>query len=1736
MITSNGAIVLQVPRMPEGETLAGVQEFALMVSDDLVNWEEMSRSRLKEDLEVADFGASGRPARFYRVVGLSVDETIRLFAEELKEELAELTEYASGILLDGVRLSEYEEMQSIVAETRADILELLESGAVVPESLLLFYQESIGGIDQMLASSPLRITWEGEEYEIEVSSAMKALSNQYKRLGTVELNDYDRLPGIDASDLEGHESLKDYLDTRRPGLVAALPVFESLSPYGNYTLIHALALKHMDILSESDKDDDLDGAIEIDYAMFARLLNGAERCLREGRAMAEELRQKHDPTAAGLSKSPLSDATFGGFLSGVDGFLSELDLELVTNVKDKGYEEVFETQLLAEANGIYSEEEHVFVEALEDEVRPPSKKMELISEYEGGDLGSVVRPSEILSYRNTLESWNLSLESSIKDFLDGLDLSARWRVKVDRALGQKLHGYSGRSGYVKGLYESAYSVLENALNNSDVSVQVTGVGQVLLKADDEAWKAFPRTVAELAAISGISSVLSEEELEAFSKQSEWETLRKVNLDGSELWVDDYISVFGIRIQLMNALLASYGEALVVDGELDGYSLVLTVYRDEELGESLASVKQAVDEGIEDLEALGLSGESWFSPDQFDRILDSVEAVKSAVNAALREGGTTLHWQQNRFFSYLARAQYDLFLDSLEETAGLTGRNLWQKRIRIDLDGTDYLVDSTWLKARVVSAVNRVGYVYLSDGRVTLRQLDRLADVDTSEVLELRQVPRWDNFLSLDDRSYYGSAEDLDRISLDAELYFVFIPRLLEVYGENILKATGGIDNELLEERLLLGLEPEVPFGSSLQRICKEIAESRGGAALAKLNSLSDSEWSTWEAIEEAFLQAKVEILDESGPYLADASDIERTYLVQEVERFGSLYVLRDRFRDLQEVDAVTLRFGNGESWLVPLKKMRSAVGLSYYHVLEDRSVYSGLSDEDYAASHRFNPYLSFLDGVDDPEALHYEEWVDQSKLLIAVLRRLHDSPDSVPELYRDSIVSDSGSVVVEVLRRYVVGVDNLHFAMVEEARQRSNEISGRLDAILKAPLTIEKVEEAYGLLAELNRDLNAYLSDATRRFRADDVLEVEEGVSAEYQSAFAILLDAMRSHPLTVVLEGESVVVPYESISRRLLGELGKRYPGEVLAAHHFASLYGLSVADLRRYDKLEVFFGRQIVALPRNSSYVEVVSKLSDIGMRQLVVDLVLEYGSVVYDAGTGIFDVEALVAMVSDETLGRERALARANELFDGLESALEELGEAVSLQDLEMISFVLSNKRTQLRASLADDVSALSEESLVVIQEYVDGRYAQVLDQVSGYVFGREIRIDQIDGGQVAIDISEYEDGLAEEIERLVGLYPIEDSSSSRVVVYGFGIDRSFGYVGPRDRFDRAETLTRFGFHVLIGRLVAAYGDTVVSEGGFDFEAFVEQLERTDEDRAAALIDRLIEIEEARWLAVSPDHEDAVLWDDAKLINARFDASYGAFSRLYRRLETVHTGWSRRSDVDQRLNDEWTRVRERYEIAMGDRDVIVEVDGAEVLISASSLLERLDAAYDDGAVGLLDSYAIGLESTYGYSEKEYLWSFDIYPFFSNAEQSGSDGVKVSGLYPFTLGDLQNLPGVSNADLQRLDVEGDNHVTFIPTSAKELMTGILNLRVLAPGSGVEVVGSQESGYLSVNGSSIDSAWRYMYMPVARTFDELSWRARRFDVLIELILDYFDEVVDENGDVDLDALERVLMDAEEET
>ncbi|MBK1878932.1 hypothetical protein [Pelagicoccus mobilis] len=1719
VVTSNGAIVLQIAKLEGGGSLTGIQEYAVMVSDDLVNWEEIARSRLLEELQVVDLERGSRPARFYKIVGIDLDESVRVFAEGLSEDLSEVRDFTSGIVLEGISLADYEEVEARLAEIRAEIVELLDSGALVPESLLVYYRESSGEIDRMMAAQPLLLEWEGDVYEIELSRAMAALNEQYARLDEVSLQDYDRLLGVDEEDLEGLESLVEYVERRQVGMQSSLPLFDAISPRGQFELTTRLLLRHLDVLSEERVDSDKDGLWEIDYLLYGRLLNGLERLKRVNESLADAAEAETPVSFAEVSSGRVLTEALERLLSAIDRRQRMLEESVWGNVDSKEIDEAFESQARSEALNLIVSRRNLLFGKLESSLLREGLEMELFPEFELGLDQGEVRFGDLEQALAVLLAYGDTARSEVAEMLERLELDDVVRTRFVSVLERALNGYWAGSKWGSGIFQKSFGKWRAHYLSGELLFETEEGAHVkvsprLLSFLDE----LPRSIDTLVSYPGIGNMFTRSELESFLSEGEYSDLYRIRLDPDSESTLSSLSEYAVKAQLVQAILELRGGEVLDEGVID---LVLfgreVLFEDSQDGlvERIDAARAKARDELQGLNDDPLEGGSWRTFYAEQAVADELLA---ALNEVVRDESVAARSLEQYFLVDLARERWEEIWEVLASRWGVPSNvNLWggtsevpSREVEIVLEGRIHTFSTHWLREVFWSALNRVA-VPRSDDVFLIYQWARLNGFEETELLEVAKVNAYGpnpwmywGVISFDGEQ--GVEDEPNRY----EMFLGFLPRWLESLDADEVLEGGVLSAEKIESVVTRELAYAVAAGESISGLIEAAEYEELNRLYVGYKNAVFNHWGVIESLEGDYIALKRRLAEAAEPIVKHLSEWEM-YTLSNGRAHRDLKWQIRRLWDLSRaMPVVSLKVGE-ERWTVDFRELAEWQERWLWGVDEYLEAYPGLVDSDFVDSRVMDYGLRYsASGVLEEDDL-YEGKVDMRKLVVAALRRIAGGGEGVPDLYRDSIVVEN-KVNAETLRRLFRAVDTTHEDVLRQAHDLVADAMIRIGERSRYQMTIANLEGLYEEILSLRAALVALVEEETRVLAASDAVEIEEAVTGEYRVAFDVLFDYLRERPLVVEVGGELKDVQFEEVKPLLIETLQRRFPGEDLAAYHFASFYGISVGDLRRFDKLEQFLNVQIVAVPRNSQYVEVVSKLSDIGLRQFVALMVSRFGEAVYDESLDRLDFEALVEIASDEETGIERATSRVGELFASARAEIDAIDEPGSLEGLEGMVEVLSRNRELIRVELMGEITALSDVGAEQVREVIALRNEELVSRVGEIVFGKKIQFEAIDGSGISIDMSLYEGELVEALNLALDGGDAENSSEELWMEY------------------------RLEIYLLVARLAYAYGDFVLDEGSFSVERFAENLQVQDSVRMElfaeeAFVEELVLLE-----AAIPEDEGRATRGEVSLLGDQLSESRPHFMRLHERSELYGI------DVFYRFQppvvlEKWWQLVGRYETRLQESDLIVSDGEVSVTLPVVEMARVVGDALNEGDLPFLDQYADEGETRYEYGRFRNLMPPRNAVGLDYSLSAISAGLLRDRLELPTWGWIPDeseneagafsrfarLPGVLARDVRGLEL-GDWSELKVPSKrAIDLMKGQLNLRTLNPGSGIDLFQPDwELGGDRLSEVVVEPEYE-------SGFFWLSWRDQRFRVFVEVLLDYWDLLVDENGAFQMDVFETLI-------
>ena len=1656
-----------------------------------------------------------------------MDKIVQALSEQLVEDLEAYGAYMSGILVEGVTLEDVIDLRSIEAELRAALRALIEKRQDVPDSLLQLFHESIAETDRAMANSPLEIVTGGVVWEVQVSEAMRMISEEYQRLGLVSLNDFERLPGIDHEDMEGLETLQEYLAWRQVRMGVGVPVFDSLSPRGAYTLIDRLVRKYADYLLASTYDKDSDGKREIDYELFREMVNGVRLTMLEADGLIAQILSENQISWGALQDSVVRNKDLSLVFGQIDGTHREIYNGLVNLVENKGFEDVF-TELIKrfafqKLRDLYTD----WIKALDDAMAIDEYRFALAPRATLPDLPSVPSVSELTEFLNILTTWNRTLNNNYLAFIATLDVSDKL-IQDFRSIHYKKLNLGDSNSYPDyGLYGREYRPLREALWFGSVRFERPGGQSVVIDLNRSSLlRLIPFEIAQLLENPGIAAIFSEEDLKSMHSGIDGLFFERVLLEEAVEPESPALTTFGRNIELIQLLIERYDDLIVRDGELDQVALGMMLFGDEESEAWMVQVLSRINSAMKAVDDLNIDLDVGLRYQDYEAVVTIQTDARREISDLVAEYLAELDPEHRVVVEGLFEIAYARLVSYLAPIYSLDD----SKRIIVTVDQTQHFLATASFINELFEQLRRVAVLEDRDStNAYRRQYTRLNGIDEDSMLRLRtdSEVRWQGQIRINQSNAYAENRTLDQEPALHDVAFIILPKLIESFAEEILNTKGEVDLRLFSEKLTEGVYVPVEYPNSISDVVREIVVAHQNQAFEDIAGLDYRIWDERmeaEAILSNMLRTVAELAE---PLTRNLDEIELDRLEYRVPRLYDNLLYR-YYRDVREIEAFAMRMGDGIELFVPAKEIQSIPRFPY-----DREHFIGIVESDFEGVGRLSLSFHFTNSGELEDSQLFEA-TDEDKLVANIVRRFYnDFSPEFAEIRADMF--RNGRVSLEVFRRAILGLDALHRELVAEASELTDAFVDRNlpRAQSSDDMTIEMAMQLFDELLDLQAAIVEGLRTRASKHEDHDVIEIEESASEVYRNAVDLVVDYYRSHILVTEIEGKRIRIPYQDIQDEIVNLLTVRFPGESIGAHHIASFYGVSIEDLQAYNRLEAFLGAQIIALPRNSQHVEILSKLSELGFMQLAVEGVQRHSGQVVDLENERVDVEALLDALSDLELAKERAKAVIEELSATAREELNTVSNELTFESFERILGISEALKRGLANRLNGHVSGFPEDVFEELKAIVDQRFLDFKSLRDAAVFDRSMTIHAFDDEELHVNLSEIEAAVVAELNAILA-----EKQGGQGKSYHDEIDDSALDSLPRfiwwkpDRVDinPEDTLTRLGLHHLIGRLIKRYGITVMENGEFSLEKFLAELRKSNESRIEALVDNLKKNVLEALDAMIPEGDAAIALEEVFEIHELLLRQRRKFSDLVMQQVDEETEYGLGSLVGHKA---WRAVTERYEQGLWSRNVIVTVDGTQVELELQWLVNTMDAAYDDGRARILDTYLENGESMFHYLQ--FAYSLNSLYRSSNPEYDESEegeGLKRTvdtPRYPFKLGELVTIPGISAYDLIGLDTEQEDFVAMALLDARELVRGSFNLRLLSPGTALQTINEFRSigGYQGVTFD--DFFWIPGWGYSLDSYSNLSQRDIRYRLLVELIEDYADLLIDEEGDFDRDAFEALL-------
>ncbi len=1603
---------------------------------------------------------------------------------KLKAAAKKFDELLNAVQSGGVRLEEVLELRKLLGDMK-DLLEIIRvNGAESIDKLIEQFENRFNQVDEVVTANLIIIKIDGKDIEVNVSEAARVLAEEYQRLSSSDTIDYSRLPGISKDDLKGHETFMDYLNARQVGRENMLPVFKNFSPYGHLTLIAQLMQKYGKAVIGGNVDQN--DFSEVNFRIFRRMVNGTQQSYEQAVMALEKVLQEHAVTFPAEATLKVKD--FATLAAAMDTLNGAIRTELQKVIEAYTGEEGFKRQLVQEINMKVQE-----------------------------------------SYNPIVNAWNQIVQTR------------------------------------------------------SVSFEIEGVGTVVMTAaelNDLTWD-LPRDVATLLRYPGIQEGISKEILLSLDSSKAENARNYIDLSQTTVYGSEgSLSYYGTRIQLTEQFLKVYGSKIVVDGRVNRDNYREALLMNKELRLLLDMAVGMIDVAIEKAKTLGANAKDGISLKDYEAIMALIAQTNEASTAVLKLALDSVIYSVRNEITARLQERFNKLLN-------VTDALINGAKIKVAIDGTEYLLDPKEFHAAMKETLQRVAITYGND--YSREQYARLAGVSPEFLAGLRDASNVNQHRYINFNTYYGSSTGgTQQTPAQEEMWFRLVPSLIEKMGTSVLE-DGKVSIAAFQKQLVSNVNVPVDAGKSILGVFTDLVNTLIGEALAKIEKADFSKWSEREGAEAVIHEVLKMLQDKANPLIQGLNDQEIGILNQLANSsywntnnasFQKLAQLVDQKRAAAPI--VTVTMGDGKTIQMDMRAILNIPGFPS-QVRFDRELFPGIQDSDLANTERMqNRYITLTKipaAVDMAEGINLTA-LGREQLAVHILQRLYKSAEA------GKIFTAEGKVNVEALRRFLKGVDVLHAQIKAQVEKWVKGAAEILEGLKTEPMTIEAIQAIYAHVTEVRAKILAHMNELTNRHEREDVLEMEEDVTATYQTLIDSMVEYVQNHDLVIKHDGKAVVLPVQDVTKRMLAVLAERFPDADLGAHHFASFFGVSVSDLRRYNKLEEFLGDQLIALPRNSQYIEVISKLSEIGMMELISDLAKRFAKegVVKD---GVVDVDRLMELVSDPKAAVEWARKKAVDMYTETREKLEALELPLTSKSFQELTDIVNRFKLDLVNDMNDHITSFTQEMFDEIQQTVTGLYGKIQFVRNDIITAKPIKIEARDGTVFELDLKALEPKALERILLLLETLPeepifreyrdfkprriafdvaLEVVSSKELDFDPVGlpkeeapidrIDNRFKPIKPIYRpiwypfptqFNPEDTLTQFGFYTLLVKLAEKFGSFATDEKGqFSAERFLKELGRTDEERAREKFDALQKEMTAHLQDLLPkSSEEAVTLDRVLQVHAFLDKAREQFLKTYQIFPKNNQSYY--SDpIGNIANAAWSAVMGFYEKQLFSRDIIISTDRGDVTMNGKELVNILMEEYREGHTAFAESYVKDGETSWAYNDYKVLvntWRWGYYerglPYLEQYEGVAlEDEKKAPSLYPFNLGDLNRLPGISEEDLSNLDVEGMNQVRLTISDAKVLLKGRLNMRVFAPGSGVQTIGASKSSAMMADSvaSSVnlsrkivsDAYWIGDWELISKNYLNNSNRDLAFRAIPAMIRDYAD-LFASSGKADVDTFRKLV-------
>jgi hypothetical protein len=985
--------------------------------------------------------------------------------------------------------------------------------------------------------------------------------------------------------------------------------------------------------------------------------------------------------------------------------------------------------------------------------------------------------------------------------------------------------------------------------------------------------------------------------------------------------------------------------------------------------------------------------------------------------------------------------------------------------------------------KILDAVSIRTNGYLGFSRAVYQRMSGITPEMLQDLLSPNQVTALTRF----DFNEWGYGQDA--YLAPQEVLFKLIPQLVQKFGTS--------DTETLIQKLTENLPFPVEIGQSLEVTVRNIIADfcqRTGAAIdsSSINNIQDL-----LALRDLMVSQSQALRNALRVYTANLSGEE----ISSIESWANDNGYWNGSYQ-ENWNYVVSRFQAKvwePVWLevrgvrVPIRQILNIEKFPYSPVYDEK-LFTGIAAGDFTDAEQGGDvnryaYIRLSDEMIDYMMSPELSALGRMQLVVNMVDRLM-SMEPAP-----AITFDKDGVTEldpEAFRLYLKGVRAMQQAIYDEARLRTDALIEKFKALEKGSYTIDEINAMHAELLVLRQGLIEYLEKMAGQHERRDVIETEDEVSLIFQDAFEAFVAMVGKADLVIDIQGVSVAIPAKTITAALVDYVRANITANP-AAHDFAKLFGIDVDMVRSAHKLENYLGEQMVVLPRNSEYVQIISQLSELGYMQLAAALVKKYAAEV--VADGQVDVAKLIDLITNKDSAVAYAKKSAEAFVAGKAAEIEALnGRSVTLKDFSTLANILSDIRVGLVSSMNDFLSGNADEALQrELEDFITGLYENARKLWTNRTFGYEVN-----GQKIQIQLTEEVMGrFVETIRQYLLAHPADmpafpvDEMPLVPVLYKtdmvlaeepmlasdfdrimpirpiiWPIDPIWIPVPRPGSYNPAYHPTELAMTELFCRLAVKYGDFVLTpdENGvlqFDGDKFLAELLLPDSDRANRRLDQIL----AQDLPALRDYLESLKDENGAISVSALRAINLSFSEVKSRIEKLY------QDSSVKATEVWAAFMQLYEGTLLSENTLLSFDyrGSKITFEAAVLDKLLMSLYKEGKLdpdltARFDALIRAGETTKQYSSFKWLQGLiqydivggKIYSIGDLAGKEGAGGLAYAVDEMITFGALATIPGINRRDLSDLEAaEMAGALKLTPVDPMTLM-GLLDMRSLAPGSGV--------------------------------------------------------------------------------